>query len=359
MEFLEDHGFDEQRIGFLESIGEYERVGDIHRAAENYIPAVHQFRRASTSTSHRKVAVCLLEGLRANISFAIGYGKRSEQLSQLFELCQAAELTLDEEDEVSSTRRVWLTVGTFKQLNVYLQVDLLRAVSELDSATLKEHGLRCIRTGNPSHALLALDSWVSSYVFRALPSAADAEAAEILLTCLKLSTVINTLARTPKLLDKPAARGLFCVTSAKVTGILLSDTVSIRRHSFLYNSLNGPTSDRKGTTIKAAPGRYPRSVVEEEIRRGLWARLNGVISRIDALVQESRLYELCIPFVTTGKCLEMERGLCWRDHPADAELTVSKFNSRFRLHILTIALLDQPKYEQWDDHKIARAAKQR
>ncbi|KIO23210.1 hypothetical protein M407DRAFT_27279 [Tulasnella calospora MUT 4182] len=336
LEFLEDHGFDEHRIGFLESIGEYERVGDIHREAEDYISAVRQFRLANTSTSYRKAAACLLEGLRANISFAIGYGKRSEQLSQLFELCQAAELALDEQDEV----------------------DLLRAVSELDSATLKEHGLRCIRSGNNLHALLALDSWASSDGFQVLPSAPDVEAMEILTTCLKFSTVINALARTPKLLDKPAARGLFCVTSAKATGILLSDTVSIKRHSFLYDSLNGTTVNRKAMVIKAASGSYPRSVVEAEIRRGLWARLNGIISRIDTLAQESRPYELCIPFVTTGGCLDIQQGLCWRDHPSDAELTVPKFNSRFRLHILTIALLDHPEYEQWDEHKISRAAKQ-
>ncbi|KIO30564.1 hypothetical protein M407DRAFT_20452 [Tulasnella calospora MUT 4182] len=55
----------------------------------------------------------------------------------------------------------------------------------------------------------------------------------------------------------------------------------------------------------------------------------------------------------------MDQGLCWRDHPSDAGLTVPKFNSRFRLHILTIALLDQSKYEPRDEHKIARAAKQR
>ncbi|KIO23204.1 hypothetical protein M407DRAFT_9515 [Tulasnella calospora MUT 4182] len=120
LKFLEDHGFDEQRIRFLEGLEEYERVGDIHRKKGNYISAVRQFRRANTSTSLRKAAASLLEGLREHISFAVGYGKRSEQLSQLFELCQAAELARDEQDEV----------------------DFLRAVSELDSKTLREHALR-------------------------------------------------------------------------------------------------------------------------------------------------------------------------------------------------------------------------
>ncbi|KAG9044656.1 hypothetical protein FS837_007753 [Tulasnella sp. UAMH 9824] len=306
LKFLENNGFDEQRIRFLEGLEEYERVGDIHRQKGSYILAVRQFRRA---TPH----------------------PRTEKPQH------TAKFAQDEQDEAN----------------------LLRAVSELNPTALKEHGLRCIQSGNTLHALLALDSWTCSDIIRTLPSASDVEAAEILITCLKLSSVINTLARTSKLLDKPASRSLFCVTFANAAGPRHSETVSVKRHSFIYNSLNGTTSNRRGAVNKATQGTYLRSVVEEEIRRSLCARLNGVISRIDTLAQQSRSYELCISFVTTGKCLEMDQGLCWRDHPSDAELTVPKFNSRFRLHILTIALLDQPKYEQLDVHKIARAAKQR
>ncbi|KAG8960067.1 hypothetical protein FRC00_000924, partial [Tulasnella sp. 408] len=204
-----------------------------------------------------------------------------------------------------------------------------------------------------------LDAWASSDVIRALPSASEVEAVDILMTCLKFSSVINTLARASKILDKPAARGLFCVTFANAAGPRHSETVSVKRHSFIYNSLNGTTSNRRGAANKGTQGTYSRSVVEEEIRRSVCARLNGVINRIDTLAQQSRSYELCIPFATTGKCPEKDQGLCWRDHPLDADLTVPKFNSRFRLHILTIALLDQPKHEQRDEDKIARTAKQR
>ncbi|KAG8965904.1 hypothetical protein FRC05_002962 [Tulasnella sp. 425] len=337
MEFLEDHGFEEQRITFLESLAEYERIGDIHRAGGNYISAIRQFHRANTPSSHRKATACLLEGLRANISFAIGYGKYSKQVSQLFELSQAAELTQDEENEV----------------------DLLRAVSELDLVRLREHGLRCISSGNTIHALLALDCWASSDVFRTFASASDTEAAEVLTTCLKFSVAVNALVRIPKVLDKPAARNLFCITGAKTTGLMHSETVSIKRHSFIYDSLNETVSNRKGTVNQPTPVRQPRKTVEDEIRRVVWNRLNGVISHIDALARESRAYELCIPFLTTGRCVEVEQELCWRDHPPVAELTVHKFNSRFRLTILTITLLNQPVYGRWDEHKVGRAMKQR
>ncbi|KAG8942980.1 hypothetical protein FRC04_003266 [Tulasnella sp. 424] len=336
LKFLDEQGFKEQKITFLESLEEFEGVGDIHRAEENYISAIRQFHRANTSSSHRKAAACLLEGLRTNISFAIGYGKRSKQLSQLFELGQVAELTQDERNEV----------------------DLLRAVSELDSARLKEHGFRCMSSGNTLHALLALDCWASSDVIGAFASASDVEAAEILTTCRKFSEVVNTVVQMPKVLDKPAAWNLFCIAPGKATGRAHSETVSIKRHCFVYNSLNGTASKRKGAVKQPTPVMQPRKAVEDEIRRGVWTRLTGVISHIDELARESPAYELCIPFVATGRCVEMEQGLCWQDHPPAAELTVPKFNSRFRLIILTIALVNQPNYDGWDEHKVVWAVKQ-
>ncbi|KAG9044657.1 hypothetical protein FS837_007754 [Tulasnella sp. UAMH 9824] len=332
--FLKDHDFEHQMAIFLGSLKEHERAGDIYREAEEYSYAIRQFRRASTVSAHQKANACLWEGLRANISFAMGYGKTSKQLSQLFRLSRDMGLPEDEEDEVH----------------------LLEAVSLHDSARLKEHGLRYLSSGNTFHALLALDAWAFSDAIQALPLASSVEAAEILSICLKFCAVVNNTVRMPTILDSQAALNLFCISSAGTTDRRRSESVSVKSHSFAYRSLKQAAGNRKRVSNKTAHFKHD---VQSEITRGLRVRLNKFIDRVEVLAQNSRAYELCIPFVTLGRCTDEAAGLCWREHPSDTEPTVPQFNSRFRLHILTIALLAQPRHQPSNVERTNQSVQQR
>ncbi|KIO30566.1 hypothetical protein M407DRAFT_20454, partial [Tulasnella calospora MUT 4182] len=336
LEFLEDHGFENQTVIFLASVEEYERAGDIRMEAEDYVSAIRLFRRARTVSSHHKASACLWAGLRANISFAIGYGKKPKQLSQLFRLSRDAGLSESEEEEVY----------------------LLEAVSSNDSARLKEYGIRYLSSGNNFRALLALDAWASADTIQGLPSASGVEAAEMLNMCLKLCAVTNNTTRMPNILDSQDARNLFCISSAGTAGRWRSESVAVKRHSFVHRSRTQTAGGRKRVS-KAAAEIYSKDAVKSEIHKGLWTRLNKFINHVESLAQNSRAYELCIPFVTSGRCGDEAPDLCWREHAADTELTVPQFNSRFRLHILTIALLNQPRHQQSDGERADQAEKQR
>ncbi|KAG8937366.1 hypothetical protein FRC00_006484 [Tulasnella sp. 408] len=337
LEFLKDHDFEYQMAIFLGSLRKYERAGDIYREAEDYSSAIRQFRRATAASAHQKAYACLWEGLRANISFATGYGRTSKQLSQLFKLSREMGLPEDEEDEVH----------------------LLEALSLNDPERLKEYGLRYLSSGNSFHALLALDAWASSNAIQALPSASGVEAAEILNICLKFCAVVNNTARMPNILDSQAALNLFCISSARTTDRRRSESVSVKSHSFAYRSLKQAAGNRKRASNRAVTNIHSKHDVQSEIMRGLGVRLNKFIDRVEELAQNSRAYELCIPFVTSGLCNDEGAGLCWKEHPSETELTVPQFNSRFRLHILTIALLAQPRHQQSNAERTNQAVLQR
>ncbi|KAG8997000.1 hypothetical protein FRB90_012598 [Tulasnella sp. 427] len=353
LEYLEDHDFKEQRITFLESLEEYEKAGDILRGARNYTSAIIQFRRANTTSSRQKATACLLAGLRSHICFAKGYGpkseegqKSSEQLSRLFELSRDVELSQDEADEVSAPIR---SNGKAKKLS---QVEILRAVSELDLQRLKELGVRSFDAGDAIHALLAFDAWANSNPIKnfSFESASEVDAAEVLTTCLHLTSAVNKVIATRKLLDQAKAREIFGISFVQNFGAQSASLeVLIKSTSFIYDSLKGPSAhrSRKRTSTKRSSKRdsetYSRTRVEDEISRSLLARLSETINNIESLAQVSQIYELSVPFTSDEQ----------------PRLTVSKLGKRLELHILTILLLGKPEHERLDTDKLFRGAKQR
>lgn len=99
-DFLLAHVFEEQRISFMDSISEHERVARILWEAGDHLNAVLRFNQSDDRSSPRQAARCILEGIRLNVPLATSYGNKSTTLSDLFKLSQTAALTPDENAEV-------------------------------------------------------------------------------------------------------------------------------------------------------------------------------------------------------------------------------------------------------------------
>lgn len=98
VEFLQDHGFEEQRIQFLDSITEHEEVGDVFWKAGNYADAISRYRRSNKPSAITKSVECLLDGLRSNVMLGSEIGKADPIVSKLLNLSQ--QLTLNSKQKI-------------------------------------------------------------------------------------------------------------------------------------------------------------------------------------------------------------------------------------------------------------------
>ncbi|KIO30554.1 hypothetical protein M407DRAFT_20442 [Tulasnella calospora MUT 4182] len=339
-EFLRDHGFEDQRIAFLDSISDHEEVAQALWENGDHMAAVHRFRMSSTPSSRRKASRCLSEGIAGNIFFSTSYGNPSSLASQLFELAKDTLLSTKDRTEIT----------------------LFRAVATLNSAELKLHGQRCLAAQDFRGAFLALDAWTQSGAPSALEKADDQDAAELLSLCHKFSMAVKTVIRAH--FDDPEFQGMFGIAATKSAGSSQPHEIVVQRvvlpHSFIYATALH-SAGRSSTTASAGgdPVTLSRVAVDDILRHALLERLNGLLDTVDLLARKSRSFEFCKRFLTTGRCAR-EAELCWREHVQKDQLTLAKFNARFRLHLLIIALLDQftAIHGHYDEEK-SRAVKQR
>ncbi|KAG9047262.1 hypothetical protein FS837_002665 [Tulasnella sp. UAMH 9824] len=325
LDFLLDHGFADQRIVFLESITEHEKIAQVLWEAGDYVNAVRRFGQSDDLSSPRQAARCILEGIRSNAPLGTSYGKESNVLSELFTLCRTAVLTPEERTEIK----------------------FLHAVVNLDSVQLKRYGQHFVDKQDLRGALLALDAWSQSGTLDSIRSMRDDEVAEVLLLCHKFGTVINDLVRTPGFVDLPGIQPIFAVSntsSNEPARQSQSQEITLQRTvqpcSFVHRLAFVLVDRGDEPRNQADPVILPTNTVDDMIRRALLRRLNTVLERVDELARKSRGFELCQQYLINQQCGGRYDGGCWKDHVVDTDLTIERFNSQFRLHILVIAILN-------------------
>ncbi|KAG8921256.1 hypothetical protein FRC01_000340 [Tulasnella sp. 417] len=322
LEFLQDNGFEDQRVPFLESISEYEEAAQLLWKGGDHAGAILRFQKAATPSSRHGAARCLLEGMAENALFATGYGTQSDQLARLFGL--AKTILLSEADKA--------------------EVDMFQAVSSLKGSELKRHGERCLGGGDIRGAILALDAWTKSKDLLGLAQADDQKAVDLLLMCRKLAKAIKSTAQTYDIIDTPPMQRMFGVSSASNLHMSGNSGGPIQRRvlpqSFIYSEARESIRRAgKPTTKEADPVILSKNTINSILRKALLERLNRLLGEIDLLARRSKAFEVCMHFLTAGRCGDGRS--CWRDHVSWNAFTVVKFNLKFRLHALLIALLDE------------------
>ncbi|KAG9047261.1 hypothetical protein FS837_002664 [Tulasnella sp. UAMH 9824] len=332
----------------LDNSAEHEQAAQDLWDAGGYVGAVLRFRRSKNPSSPTQASRCILDGIRSQVPLATSYGKGSDVLSELFKLSQTALLTPDERIEVSGS-----TIGFVQQtLIVALQIRFLRSVVDLDSAALKRYGQHFLDELDLRGALLALDAWTQSATLDGMSSMPDDELAEVLLLCQKFGTVIKAIIKIPGFVDLPGIQHVFGLSHASSSlpgcqprpqDITLQRT--IRPCSFVHRLAFAFVDRGDERRSRADPIILPTSTVDDMIRRALLRRLNTVLERVDELARKSRGFELCQQYLINQQCGGRYDGSCWKDHVMNEDLTIERFNSQFRLHILALQMRGSPLWK--------------
>ncbi|KAG8937372.1 hypothetical protein FRC04_010951, partial [Tulasnella sp. 424] len=274
LEFLQENGFEEQRVSFLDSVAEHEEAAQVRWDAGDYVSAILRFRRSYKLSSKQKAARCLLEGMRANVFFVTSYQNPSDVLKRLFELSQDANLSADEQTEV----------GFF------------RAVIDLKPKELKQYAKNYSNAQHTLRAILALDAWTRSGALDEMTSASDAEVAEDLLLCQRFGSVIKAVVRDTGILDSTNIQHLFGISSAAVQADetqaqSIDSQRTIQPTSFIHALVLAHISRGPQSASKPDPITLPKNAVDDMIRRTLLERLNTVIDKVDIVARRSRAFE--------------------------------------------------------------------
>ncbi|KAG8937466.1 hypothetical protein FRC00_005252 [Tulasnella sp. 408] len=322
LEFLQDNGFEEQRVDFLDSIGDYEEAAELLWESGGYVSAVNRFRQARSPSARLKATACLLDGIRAEIPFATGYLNPSDNLSELFSLIDDSEMSADEAAEVG----------------------MLRAVICLQTQDLGQYSRDYFEAGNIRCALLALDAWTQTEAPGTIEYGPTNHVAKVLLLCQQYGSVINFIVRDPDFIDHPDMLTLFGISSTEQAVESESQDITYQRtvqpRSFIFAKASILKTRDSKPRNQLDPITLSKNEVDDLIRRTLLERLNALIEKVDNLSRKSRRFEICPQFLMTKACPGHADKTCWRDHIPEKELNIKQFNSRFRLHLLSIAFVD-------------------
>lgn len=322
LEFLQDNGFEEQRVDFLDSITEHEEAAQVLWDAGDYVAAVTRFRQARSPSARLKATACLLAGMRAEMPFATSYRNPSESLSDLFGLLDVSEMSIEEQAEVN----------------------MFRAAIVLQTQDLEQYSNEYFEAENLRCALLALDAWTQSGAPETIETTTADHVANVLLLCQQYGWVVNFVVRDPNFIDHPEILTLFGISSTEQAVESESQDITYQRivqpQSFIFAKAVAFQTRDSQPESRLKPITLSRNEVDDLIRRTLLERLNALIEKVDNLSRKSRPFEICTRFLTTKSCPGHADKACWRDHIPEKELTIEQFNSRFRLHLLSIAFVD-------------------
>lgn len=338
MEFLQDHGFEEQRTEFLDSITEHEESGDVFWKAGNYLDAISRYRRSNKPSAATKSVECLLDGLRSNITLGSQIGKAEPIVTKLLSLSQQLSLNADQKAEV---RRQPSSVQLFSEF--CFKVSLFQAIVSSQINDILRLGHSFFEQAESRCALLALDTWIHAGTLKGLEVDVMIQVADILLACQHYCYVINVLVQRTELLEKPATQQLLGISSATDQDAGERGTVANREvhpQSFIYREATARMDPLlQGDTT--APVVLPKDSVDDTVLRVLLHRRNDVLMSVHQHALKSGAFEVCSRFLATGRCAAYEERRCWRGHVPSNAMTIELFNARFRLYLLMIAVLDQ------------------
>lgn len=98
--FLEDHGFDNQRVAVLKETECFDAAAEVYVAKADFPMAIQTFLLSNTDASTRKAASCLLGALQRELPLGVRYWSDNESVERLLGLSGQVNLLEDELREV-------------------------------------------------------------------------------------------------------------------------------------------------------------------------------------------------------------------------------------------------------------------
>ncbi|KAG8914806.1 hypothetical protein FRC01_003903, partial [Tulasnella sp. 417] len=229
-----------------------------------------------------------------------------------------------------------------------LELSLFQAVVNLRAADLLSHARRFYDKKDSLGAILAFDAWVHSKILGTLEVESVGQVADMLRACRQYCTVVKVVVQHREFFDKPFTQRLFGIYSSSDTSAQdeqdeqhVTAYRQVRPRSLVYPKALGVAGLQLKTTDTPTPVTVLKDTVDDLISRELLLRLNASLWKVHQHALKSGAFELCNRHLATGRCASHAEGKCWRGHVQPSELTIQSFNSRLRIHLLIIALLDQ------------------
>ncbi|KAG8947676.1 hypothetical protein FRC00_008989, partial [Tulasnella sp. 408] len=229
-----------------------------------------------------------------------------------------------------------------------VELSFFQAVVNLRAAELLLHARRFYEKKDSLGAILGFDAWVHSKILESMEAESVGQVADMLRACRQYCTVVKVVVQHREFFDKPFTQRLFGIYSSSdpsshneqdqqdVTAYRL-----VRPRSLIYSKASRIVGLQLKATDTPTPITVLKDTADDLMSRELLLRLNASLWTIHQHALKSAAFELCNRYLATGRCASYEEGKCWRGHVQPSELTIQSFNSRLRIHLLMIALLDQ------------------
>ncbi|KDQ15746.1 hypothetical protein BOTBODRAFT_31632 [Botryobasidium botryosum FD-172 SS1] len=316
LEVLEDYGFDTARLDVLLRLKRFAEAAKLRLRDGEVIEAIKLFLKAGDPPSHRRAALCVLDGLwrcyplgvsRATSSTAIALFDCVKQINrQYVDLHQKAELE------------------AFQAI-AHGNVSQLRKLGYLHS-----HSEQPV-TYNPSLALLCLDN-----AFSQVPALHLLDAPSI--TCIldeyrQYGRLLRDIVIMPDMCTKSKIQRLIGFGPAKDSDdVAIPNKYLCLESSLLRQVLRNTLLGEQGPVASAADVTVDGRTLTQVVQNYLTERLYGRVLSLQKAALEAPVLQLCLYHFVNNSCSPS----CDRSHePQDA----NAFNNRLQIHIQQIEIL--------------------
>ncbi|KAJ7222624.1 hypothetical protein GGX14DRAFT_558715 [Mycena pura] len=308
LEYLEDRGLDVARVAILESLGRYSDAAEVHLEEGRIFEAIKLFLRdRNNELLMRRGIECILQGLWQRVSFAVTPGDDDSSASVLLSLAAKADVSLLSE-------------------NYRNELTMFQAICQRDLSKLEALG-QLLEEENPGAALLCLDHcFTSPPKIQALSVDGVAQQLRAFFRYVKL---LNTFTWADPSTNSVVKRLFGYVRQGE-------NSFSIPEGTFLHKILcqqNHPACRR------SVEGRVvlDSSELRDVFHQTLKDRLRHRVLQENDTCKRTKAFSPCLTFsVFEGNCNRVD---CPHEHIAAALINVQHYNSRVRIHLLQILIL--------------------
>ncbi|KAF7306351.1 UvrD-like helicase ATP-binding domain-containing protein [Mycena indigotica] len=318
LEYLEDRGLDVARATLLESLGRYSDAAEVHLEEGRSFEAIKLFLRDRTNpTSTRRGIECVLLALWKLTSFNVIPSEDNHEMETLLGFASQADIA-----QLSERHRNELSM--FKALH-QRKIDLNAL------ASLSEY----FDSNDPAAALLCV-----GHYFKRIPrmQVLDVES---------IAQQLKLFYRYVKLLNAfvwvdPCSQSL----AVRLFGLIrLGDNEFVLREgTFLHSSLRS----RNNPVSASAQGDFVLNSFElrEFYHVTLKTYLRTQVQQENELCKQTKAFSPCLMYtVFGGNC---NRPQCLHEHVHSGKIDSRHYNTRVRIHLLQILILDNVQYIDTD-----------
>ncbi|KAG8897328.1 hypothetical protein FRB99_008233 [Tulasnella sp. 403] len=267
-EFMDDQGFVNQKIAFLESVADHDKLAEASWQQGDHTKAIWHLLVSSTPSAKPKAIIYLMDALRVSFPFSTRsntFATRSGK--ELLSFADHLALSREQQDEVELFRALSDPVGTYP--------------TEIFANLAERFHLR----GDHRCALLAYHAWVR---ISGLPHGTEFSTENIALTLNRYRNYFRTIreiARIPSVASQKIYHGMFGIQDSQPSTPLEVDgpaptEYGLSPRSFIFQEAVSHHTDSGATTGSPDGIRIPSQELSGLISKALYSQLNPCVRRL-------------------------------------------------------------------------------